>query len=127
MKREVKDLEELANVPLGEIMDEAVSAAPRIAYYRVRSKVPGHEVFTSGLVLCAAKGSPIYGDLVGRDPNKSTVPACQMRLRTVGATLRQTAGRMHDIGCLTTDPDLYLFSTVNPSTIDYLESLMADL
>ena len=51
MKREVKDLEELANVPLGEIMDEAVAAAPRIAYYRVRSKVPGHEAFTFGIVL----------------------------------------------------------------------------
>lgn len=127
MKREVKDLEELANVPLGEIMDEAVSAAPRIAYYRVRSKVPGHEVFTSGLVLCSAKGSPIYDDLVGRDSSPSTVPASQMRLRTVGATLRQTAGRMHDIGCLTTDPELYLFATVTPATIDYLESLMADL
>jgi len=127
MKSEVKDLEELANVPLGEIMDEAVAAMPRIAYYRVRAKVPGHDMFTSGLVLCAAKGSPIYDDLVERDTGPSAVPACQMRLRTVGATLRQTAGRMHDIGCLTTEPDLYLFATVNPATIDYLESLMADL
>ncbi len=127
MKREVKDLEELESIPLGEIMDEAVAATPRIAYYRVRTKVPGHEVFTSGLVLCAAKGSPIYDDLAGRDTSPSAVPACQMRSRTVGATLRQTAGRMHDICCLTTDPELYIFASVNPATIDYLESLMADL
>lgn len=127
MKHEVEDLEELASVPLGQIMDEAVAAVPRIAYYRIRTKAPGHDVFTSGLVLCAAKGAPFYDDIVGRDSQQSTVPASQMRMRTIGAALRQTAGRMHDICCLTTEPELCLFATVNPATIDHLESLMADI
>lgn len=126
MKNE-KDLNEIESVPLGTIMDEAAAAIPRIAYYRVRAKPDGHEMFTYGLVLCAAKGSPVYDYLVERDQDRATVPASAMRLRTIGATLRQTAGRMHDIGCMTVDPELFLFATINPATIDYLESLMVDL
>ena len=119
--------EEINSVPLGTIMDEAVAATPRIAYYRVRAMVEGHETFTCGLVICAAKGTSMYDELVSREPCRKTVPACQMRMRTIGATLRQTAGRMHDIGCLTTEPDLYLLATINPETIDFLESMMSDL
>lgn len=119
--------EKIDSVPLGTIMDEAVAATPRIAYYRVRAMAEGHETFTYGLVICAAKGSSMYDELVSREPSRKTVPACQMRMRTIGATLRQTAGRMHDIGCLTTEPDLYLLATINPETIDFLESMMSDL
>ena len=119
--------DEIDNIPLGTIMDEAVDATPRIACYRVRAKIEGYEPFTDGLVICASKGTSMYDELVSREPSRKTIPACQMRTRTIGATLRQTAGRMHDIGCLTTAPDLYLFATINPATIDYLESMMEDL
>lgn len=124
MKNHNKETE---NATLGTIMDEAMAAVPRVAYYRDRVMIEGRKTFTYGLVICAAKGTPIFDDLVRNKPSQRTVPACQMRMRTVDETLRQTAWRMHDIGCQTTDPDLYLFATVDPTMIDYLESIMSDL
>lgn len=119
--------EEIDSVLLGTIMDEAVAATPRISYYRARTKIEGQESFTYGLVICAAKGTSMYDELVSRESDRKTVSACEMRTRTLGATLRQTAIRMHDIGCITTEPNLYLFATINPATIDFLESMMVDL
>lgn len=127
MKNSSEHNEAIDNIPLSLIMDEAVSAIPRIGYYRVRAHVEGHEQFTYGLVLCAAKGTTLYDRMVERETVKKTVPASQMRSRTIGETLRQAAGRMHDIGCMTTEPELYLLATINPTTIDLLESLMSDL
>lgn len=127
MSEPVEYNEEIANVPLATIMDEAVASNPRIAYYRVRADAEDHERFTCGLVLCAAEGTIIYDKLVDREASTKTVPACQMRTRTIGETLRQTADRMHDIGCLTTDPELFLFATINPATIDFLENQLLDL
>ena len=127
MKDIIKDISELDNMSLSILMDEAVSASPRISFYRIKTKVEGHEQFTSALILCAAKGSSLYDEAATNDKtNRKTVPASEMRMRTIGATIRQTALRMHDIGCLTTEPDLYLLATINPVTIDYLESIMED-
>ena len=127
MKRSYNLNEEIENIKLGTIMDEAVAATPSVAYYRVRAMIEGHKTFTYGLVICAAKGTLIFDELARFNSTQRTVPACQMRMRTIGEALRQTAERMHDIGCQTTDPDLYLFATINPYTIDHLEIIMTDL
>ena len=127
MSKIIKDINELSTIPLGNIIDEALSSATRISFYRIKTKPNDKDIFTSALILCAAKGSSFYNEQKSISVSQKTIPACNMRMRTVKATLEQCAMRMSDISCFTTDPECFIMATIIPQTIDYIESLMENI
>lgn len=127
MVNSVQNYEAAQEERIGDLMDEAVSIAPRCSFFRVKTNIPGLGERTTALVLCAASGTPTFDWFALQDDSSQRTPSAAMRKQTVREVIRHSLVHGCDISCYTTDPELYLYVTTDPQRIDYLfDTILTD-
>ena len=120
MVNSVQNYDAAKDEQLGVLMDEAVSIVPRCSFVRIRTIVRDAGECVTALVLCAAAETPVYKWFALQDKSSKRIPSATVRTQTIHEVIGHAFNHGCDISCYTTDPDLYLYVTLDPTKISRL-------